>query len=104
MREKGGNRLVPSLDYMMDALKFFNQAPRGFGEPLQNCVVWRCPNRTQQLFCWPILAVSGQSLASNGTVVDSRYLNLFRVWSYGSNSHQIHSSTFLDVSPGLATV
>ncbi|GFX06922.1 hypothetical protein TNCV_1202371 [Trichonephila clavipes] len=43
-QEKGGNRLVPGSDYIVDALKFLNQAPR----------------------------VS----ASNGSVVDSRDLNL----------------------------
>ncbi|GFX99222.1 hypothetical protein TNCV_2494031 [Trichonephila clavipes] len=76
MREKGGNRLVPGPDYMVDASKLFNQAPRVSGESLQTCVAWRCPYGTQHLFCWPILAVSGQSLASNNSVVDSRYLNL----------------------------
>ncbi|GFW36357.1 uncharacterized protein TNCV_3712771 [Trichonephila clavipes] len=30
MREKGGNRLVPDPDYMVDALKLPNQAPRVF--------------------------------------------------------------------------
>ncbi|GFW71408.1 hypothetical protein TNCV_538261 [Trichonephila clavipes] len=39
-------------------------------------MTWRCPDGTVVLFCWPILAVSGQSLASNGSDVDSRYLNL----------------------------
>ncbi|GFX19269.1 hypothetical protein TNCV_3014131 [Trichonephila clavipes] len=39
-------------------------------------MAWRCPDGTQHLFCWPILAVFGQSLASNSTVVDSRDLNL----------------------------
>ncbi|GFW27564.1 acetyl-CoA carboxylase 2 [Trichonephila clavipes] len=67
MPEKGGNHLVPGSDYMDDALKLPNQAPR---------VAWRCPDGMQHLFCWPILAISGQSLASNGPVVDSRYLNL----------------------------
>ncbi|GFV36023.1 putative DD34D transposase [Trichonephila clavipes] len=46
MREKGGNCLVPGLDYIVDALKLSNQAPR---------VVWSCPVETQHLFCWPIL-------------------------------------------------
>ncbi|GFS95370.1 hypothetical protein TNCV_409571 [Trichonephila clavipes] len=63
MREKGGNRLVPGPDYMVDALKFPNQAPRVSGESLQMCVAWRCPDGTQHIFCWPILAISGQSLA-----------------------------------------
>ncbi|GFW49847.1 hypothetical protein TNCV_1885111 [Trichonephila clavipes] len=75
MREKGSNRLVPVPDYMVDALKFPNQVPRSSGESIQKCVVCRCPDGTQLLFCWPILAVSGQSLASNGPVVDSRDLN-----------------------------
>ncbi|GFW98086.1 hypothetical protein TNCV_2491421 [Trichonephila clavipes] len=71
MREKSGNRLVPGPDYMMDALKLPNQGPRVFGESLHTCVAWYCPDETQHLFCWPIVAVSGQSLASNGPVVDS---------------------------------
>ncbi|GFY18555.1 hypothetical protein TNCV_2397801 [Trichonephila clavipes] len=76
MREKGGNHLVPGPDYMVDVLKLPNQASRVSGESLQTCVAWRCPDGTQHLFCWPILAVSGQSLASNGPIVDSRDLNL----------------------------
>ncbi|GFV75230.1 hypothetical protein TNCV_3190791 [Trichonephila clavipes] len=46
MREKGGNRLVPGLDYMVNALKLLNQAPRGSGESLQKCVAWRSPDGT----------------------------------------------------------
>ncbi|GFY27361.1 hypothetical protein TNCV_2069811 [Trichonephila clavipes] len=61
---------------MVDALKLPNQAPRGSDESLPKCVAWRCPDGTPHLFCWPILAVSGQSLASNGPVVDSRDMNL----------------------------
>ncbi|GFX37262.1 hypothetical protein TNCV_995371 [Trichonephila clavipes] len=76
MLEKGGNHLVPGADYMVDALKLPRQAPRVFGESLQTCVAWRCIDGTQNLFCWPILAVYGQSLASNGPVVDCRDLNL----------------------------
>ncbi|GFX22226.1 hypothetical protein TNCV_2950721 [Trichonephila clavipes] len=38
MREKGGNRLVQGTDYMVDALKLPNQAPRVSGESLQTCV------------------------------------------------------------------
>ncbi|GFX29729.1 hypothetical protein TNCV_2750631 [Trichonephila clavipes] len=76
MREKGGNHLVLGLDYMVDALKLPNQAPRDSVESLQKCVAQRCPDGTQHRFCWPILAISGQSLASNGPVVDSRDLNL----------------------------
>ncbi|GFW59023.1 hypothetical protein TNCV_2831291 [Trichonephila clavipes] len=72
MQEKGGNRLVPSSDYMVDPLKLPNQAPRVSDESLQTCVAWRCPDGTQHLFCWSILAVSDQSLASNSSVVDSR--------------------------------
>ncbi|GFV76980.1 hypothetical protein TNCV_690501 [Trichonephila clavipes] len=76
MREIGGNRLVPGPDYMVHALKLSNQAPRVSGESLQTCVAWRCPDGTQHFFCWSILAISGQSLASNGPVVDSRDLTL----------------------------
>ncbi|GFW88449.1 hypothetical protein TNCV_3552191 [Trichonephila clavipes] len=76
MREKGGNCLVPGTDYMVDALKLYNQASRVSGESLQKCVAWRCPDGAQHLFCWPILAVPSQSLASNGPVTDNRYLNL----------------------------
>ncbi|GFV95222.1 hypothetical protein TNCV_1293401 [Trichonephila clavipes] len=61
---------------MVDAFKIPSQAPRGSGKSLQKCVAWRCPDGTQHLFCWPILAISVQSQASNGPVVDSRYLNL----------------------------
>ncbi|GFT24148.1 hypothetical protein TNCV_2063941 [Trichonephila clavipes] len=85
MQEKGGDRLVPDPDYMMDALKLPNQGPRVSGESLQTCVAWRCPDRMQHLFCWPILAISGQSLASNGPVVDRRYLNL--VFSHAEATH-----------------
>ncbi|GFW86763.1 hypothetical protein TNCV_2809181 [Trichonephila clavipes] len=75
MPEKGRNRLVTAPDYMVDALKFTNQAPRVSGESLQTCMTWSCPDGTQ-LFCWQILTVSGQLLAANGPVVYSRYLNL----------------------------
>ncbi|GFT40776.1 hypothetical protein TNCV_1583871 [Trichonephila clavipes] len=61
---------------MVNTLKLSNQAPRGSGESLQKYVVWRCPDGTQYFFCCAILAISGQSLASNGPVVDSRDLNL----------------------------
>ncbi|GFW48853.1 hypothetical protein TNCV_3900511 [Trichonephila clavipes] len=76
MREKVGNCLVSGLDYMVNALKLSNEAPRSSGESLQKCVAWRCPDGTQHLFCWPLLAISRQSLASNGPVIDSRNLNL----------------------------
>ncbi|GFX04226.1 hypothetical protein TNCV_3973751 [Trichonephila clavipes] len=76
IREKGNNPLVLDPDYTVDALKLPNQALRVSGESLQMYVAWRCPNGTQQLFCWPILAISDQSLASNSPVFDSRDLNL----------------------------
>ncbi|GFU39101.1 hypothetical protein TNCV_1849971 [Trichonephila clavipes] len=85
MREKGGNRLVPSPDYMGDTLKPPIQAPRVSGESLQTCLVWRCPDGAQDFFCWPILGISGQSPASNGPDVDSRYLNL--VFSHTEATH-----------------
>ncbi|GFX23265.1 hypothetical protein TNCV_4560471 [Trichonephila clavipes] len=76
MLKKGSNHLVPDPDYMVDALKLPNQASRGSGESLQKCVAWRCPDGIQHHFRWRILAISGQSLASNYPVVDSRDLNL----------------------------
>ncbi|GFW66712.1 hypothetical protein TNCV_1371451 [Trichonephila clavipes] len=76
MREKGGNRLVPDPNYMVDVLKLLNQAPRVSGESLQACLAWRCSAGTQHLYCWPILAVPGQSLSSNGPAVGSGDLNL----------------------------
>ncbi|GFS81042.1 hypothetical protein TNCV_1223321 [Trichonephila clavipes] len=76
MRAKGANSLVPGPDYMVDALKLPNQPPRGSGESLQKCVARRCPDGIQHLFCWRILSISGQSLASNSPVVDSKDLIL----------------------------
>ncbi|GFX51247.1 hypothetical protein TNCV_2735981 [Trichonephila clavipes] len=61
---------------MVDVLKLPKQATRVSGELLQTCVAWSCPDETHHLFCWPIHAVHGQSLASNGLAVDSRDLNL----------------------------
>ncbi|GFX92290.1 hypothetical protein TNCV_1112171 [Trichonephila clavipes] len=61
---------------MVDALKLLNKAPRGSGESLQKCVNWRCPDGKQHIFCWPIMTISGQSLALNGQTVDNRDLNL----------------------------
>ncbi|GFV27337.1 hypothetical protein TNCV_3795321 [Trichonephila clavipes] len=61
---------------MVDALKPPNQARRESGESLQKCVAWRCPDETQHLLSFPTLAISSQSLDSNGPVVDSRDLNL----------------------------
>ncbi|GFS90439.1 hypothetical protein TNCV_4096531 [Trichonephila clavipes] len=98
MREKGDNRLVPGPDHMVDALKLPNQAPRVSGKSLQTCVGWRCPEGTQHLFCWSILAVSGQLLASNSPVVNSRYLNLV----FG-NTEATHDKVFLS-SPTKYTV
>ncbi|GFT63533.1 hypothetical protein TNCV_870061 [Trichonephila clavipes] len=76
MREKGVNHLVAGPDYMVDALRLPNQAPRVSEESLQKSVAWCCPDGTQHLFCWPILTTSGQLLTSNGPAVDSRELNL----------------------------
>ncbi|GFX74651.1 hypothetical protein TNCV_3120831 [Trichonephila clavipes] len=73
--QKSDNRLVPGPDCMVNVLKLPNQIPRVSGESLQTCVAWRCPDGTQHIFCWPILAISGQLLASNGTVVDISDLN-----------------------------
>ncbi|GFW56946.1 hypothetical protein TNCV_161741 [Trichonephila clavipes] len=75
---------------MVDALKFPNQSPRVSSESLQAFVIWRCRDGTQHLFCWPILDVSGQSPASNGSVVDSRDLNLV----FG-HTEGIHNKLFI---------
>ncbi|GFW97645.1 hypothetical protein TNCV_685151 [Trichonephila clavipes] len=105
MREKGCNRLVPGLDYMVDALQLPNQAPRVSGESLQTSVAWRCSYGTQHFFCWPILAVSSQSPASNGPVVDSRDLNL--VFGHTEVTHNklfISSPTKYTVEPSWLLV
>ncbi|GFY33661.1 hypothetical protein TNCV_4593731 [Trichonephila clavipes] len=90
MREKGGNGLVPGPNYMVDALNLPNQVLRVSGESLQTCVAWRCLDGTQRFLRWPILAVSSQSVASNGSVVDSRDLNLV----FG-HTEAIHNKLFL---------
>ncbi|GFT77815.1 HTH_Tnp_Tc3_2 domain-containing protein [Trichonephila clavipes] len=92
MREKGGDCLVPVPYYMVDALKHPNLAPRVSGESPQTCVAWRCPDGMQHLFCWPILAVSDQSLASNGPVNNSKYLNLVFGHFEATHSKGFHSS------------
>ncbi|GFU19518.1 hypothetical protein TNCV_4371871 [Trichonephila clavipes] len=76
MREKGGNLLMLGPDYIVDALKLPKQAPRVSDETLQTCVAWRCPDGTQRLFGWPVLASSSQLLASNGRVVGTKGPNL----------------------------
>ncbi|GFX28393.1 hypothetical protein TNCV_1152021 [Trichonephila clavipes] len=93
IQAKGGNRLAPGLDYMVDALKLPNQAPRVSGESLQTCAAWRSPEGTQHLFFWTIQSLSDQSLSSNGPVVDSRYLNLVFGHTEATpfQSHQIHN-------------
>ncbi|GFV66950.1 hypothetical protein TNCV_1264361 [Trichonephila clavipes] len=96
-REKGVNRLISGPDYMVDALKLSKQAPRISDKSLQTCVAWRCPDGID-LFCWPILAISGQSLASNGPVVNSRDLNLVFC-----HTEATHNKLFLS-SPAKYTV
>ncbi|GFW51856.1 hypothetical protein TNCV_1187881 [Trichonephila clavipes] len=105
MQEKCGNRLVPGQDYMVNALKLHNQTPRGSGESLQKCVAWRCPDGTQHLFCWPIVAISGQSLDSNDPVVDSRYLNLvFGLTEAPYNKLFLSSPTKYTIEPSCPLV
>lgn len=64
-QEKGGNR------YTVDALKLANPASRVFDECVWSCKVWKI-----YLFCWIILAISDQSLTSNGSIADSNALIL----------------------------
>ncbi|GFS94413.1 hypothetical protein TNCV_2014461 [Trichonephila clavipes] len=53
MREKGDNRLVPGPDYMVDALKLPNQAPRISSESHYRCV-------------WPGVLLMEHNSASGG--------------------------------------
>ncbi|GFX10540.1 hypothetical protein TNCV_2583611 [Trichonephila clavipes] len=90
---------------MVDALKLSNRAPKVSGESLQTFEAWRCPDGTQHLFCWPNLVISGQSLASNGPVVDSRDLNL--VFGHTGAIHYklfLSSSTKYTVEPSRPLV
>ncbi|GFW89779.1 hypothetical protein TNCV_2424371 [Trichonephila clavipes] len=90
---------------MVDALKLSNQVPRVSGESLQTFVAWRCPEGTQHLLCWQILAVSGESLASNGRVTDSRYLNLvFGPTEATQNKLSLSSLTKYTVEPSWMLV
>ncbi|GFU01853.1 hypothetical protein TNCV_1523541 [Trichonephila clavipes] len=90
---------------MADVLKLPNRAPRVSGESLQTCVAWFGPDGTQHFFCWPILAVSSQLLASNGPVVDSRDLNL--VFGHTKATHNklfLSSSNKYSVEPSWLLV
>ncbi|GFW56716.1 hypothetical protein TNCV_4067961 [Trichonephila clavipes] len=98
MQEKGGNRLVPGPDYMVNAVQLPKQASRVSRESLQTCVAMDCPDGTQHLFCWTILAVSGQSLASNCPVVHTGDLNLVF-----DHTETTHSKLFLS-SPNRYTL
>ncbi|GFV73140.1 transposable element Tcb2 transposase [Trichonephila clavipes] len=103
--KKGGNRLVPGSEYMVDASKLPNQDSRVSGESLLSCVAWCCPDGTQHLFCLPILAMSGQSLASNGPVVYSRHLNL--VFGHKEGTHNklfLSSPTKYTIEPSRPLV
>ncbi|GFU05855.1 hypothetical protein TNCV_3394501 [Trichonephila clavipes] len=65
----------------------------------------RCPDGTQHFFYWPILAVSSQSLASNGQVVDSKDLNL--MFDHTEATHNklfLSSSTKCTVEPSWPLV
>ncbi|GFW91399.1 hypothetical protein TNCV_3375651 [Trichonephila clavipes] len=61
-------------------------------------VTWRCSDGTQPLIWWSMLAVSGQSLASNCPVVDSRDLILML-----GHTEATHNKLFLS-SPTKYTV
>ncbi|GFV28024.1 hypothetical protein TNCV_187001 [Trichonephila clavipes] len=66
MEEKGDNRLVPDPDYVVDAVKLPNQAPRASGESLQTFVDWHCPDGTQHLFCCLAVAMVTSLSPSGG--------------------------------------
>ncbi|GFU06697.1 hypothetical protein TNCV_4352861 [Trichonephila clavipes] len=79
MREKGGNRLVPGPDFMVDALKLPNQARRGSGESLQKF--------------------------SDGPIADSRGLNLvFSRAEAAANKLFLSSPTKFTVEPSWPLV
>ncbi|GFV21702.1 hypothetical protein TNCV_164331 [Trichonephila clavipes] len=59
---------------------------------------WWCPDGTQHLSCWPISAVSGQSLASNGLIVNSKHPNLVF-----NHMEATHNKLFFS-SPSKSTV
>ncbi|GFU31446.1 hypothetical protein TNCV_3538761 [Trichonephila clavipes] len=73
--------MVTSPDYMVDALKLPNQAPRGSGESLHKCVAWW--NTTP-----PLLAESGHfcSINSFKRCSCSHYRSECSVWQCGSKS------------------
>ncbi|GFY15549.1 hypothetical protein TNCV_1281971 [Trichonephila clavipes] len=104
MLEKCGNRLVPGPDYMVDALKLPNQASKVSGGSLQTCVAWRCSDGMQHLFCWAVLAVCGQSLASNGSVVGSNLNIVFGNVEVIRNKKFLFSPTKYTVEPSWPLV
>ncbi|GFV19703.1 transposable element Tcb2 transposase [Trichonephila clavipes] len=76
-------------------------------------MAWRCPDGTQHLFCWPTLAISGQLLASDGPVVDSRDLNLVfghagatpnKLFLSNPTKYIVESSWMLVLNPGKHNV
>ncbi|GFT49532.1 DUF1758 domain-containing protein [Trichonephila clavipes] len=54
MQEKVGNRLVPGPNYMVDALKLPNQAPRGSGESKQNPTKYSVESSRPLVLVWPL--------------------------------------------------
>ncbi|GFY36635.1 hypothetical protein TNCV_28391 [Trichonephila clavipes] len=54
MREKGGNRLVPGPDYMVDALKLPNQAPSHYRSVWSGVVLMEHNTSSVGQF-WPFL-------------------------------------------------
>ncbi|GFS77316.1 hypothetical protein TNCV_3758921 [Trichonephila clavipes] len=76
MREKGGDHLMPGLDYMVDVLKPPNETPRVSASHYRRV--------------WP------------GVVLMEHNTSFGQFWPF--LSHQIHNQTILAVIPGLATV
>ncbi|GFS85640.1 hypothetical protein TNCV_1082851 [Trichonephila clavipes] len=73
MREKGGNRLVPGPDYIVDALKLPNQAPRDSGESLQNPTKYAVEPSWPLVLDWPPFELLHRTLT---TIVFTQYCRM----------------------------
>ncbi|GFT23433.1 hypothetical protein TNCV_2016901 [Trichonephila clavipes] len=73
MREKGDNRLVPGPDYMVDALKLPNHAPRVSGESLQNPAKYTVEPSWPLALFWPPFQLLHRTLT---TIVFAQYCSM----------------------------